>query len=356
MPVKVPAGWQCLDDKYGDGVVCDCGCGVLDPDCENDNAESCDTCFQAGSCANWLCPSNLVPDDNTRCEMPDAWLCSDRYYGDGLCDCGCEVIDIDCENETAAVCDRCPILGCGRDFCATLDPDDNRLCMSAPSGWTCNPRLYRDGEQCDCGCGYRDPDCGFDRDDCESCNGEGSCSGLPCPGMINPDAIQACIKPPAPDGWLCNESAYGDGRVCNCGCGVKDADCRANDLALCDACRCSEGRCQETLEPTDATQCAWTCGPALYRDGGCHCDCGITDPDCVGSEEECLNAPAEWTCLDEVYADGVCDCGCGARDPDCSSSDKSACDFCDAEGSCSNLICADPNSTIQPTDNASCSG
>ena len=39
--------------------------------------------------------------------VPAAWTCDDDYFGDGLCDCGCGVLDSDCENATVAVCDYC---------------------------------------------------------------------------------------------------------------------------------------------------------------------------------------------------------------------------------------------------------
>jgi hypothetical protein len=57
-PVDAPAGWVCAPGKIGDGL-CDCGCGVLDPDCGaaegcetlGCRAPECDTCFENGRSA-----------------------------------------------------------------------------------------------------------------------------------------------------------------------------------------------------------------------------------------------------------------------------------------------------------------
>lgn len=384
-PGKVPREWTCSSDKYGDGTSCDCGCGVSDPDCEDTRVESCDNCFQSGSCASWLCPSNVVADDNSQCTLPEEWACSPVYFGDGFCDCGCGVVDIDCESARAESCDRCPVLGCGRDACSNVDRNDNALCTSPPTAWTCNPRLYRDGMQCNCGCGYRDPDCSRDITDCDTCNDDGSCSGLACPGAIDPTKLEACIKLPAPDGWTCEEYQYGGNRQCDCGCGVQDADCRSNEISQCENCACNPERCPESLNPDDPTRCepapsGWICDSERYLDGICHCGCGVRDGDCDGVEayycEVCLGCadglcnridptdssrcdfalPEGWTCARDVYNDEVCDCGCGEPDPDCPSLNKSACDFCNGEGSCASLPCADSANTILPTDNTSCSG
>jgi len=64
----VPPEWTCDPSYYGDGEDCDCGCGALDPDCEDATVESCDYCGEDGACdagdescstidptQNWLC-------------------------------------------------------------------------------------------------------------------------------------------------------------------------------------------------------------------------------------------------------------------------------------------------------------
>jgi hypothetical protein len=66
-------GWTCDPQYYDTGLAddCDCGCGIIDPDCPNSQAASCDYC-DAGSCANdgttFGCDIPLlVPNDNAVC-------------------------------------------------------------------------------------------------------------------------------------------------------------------------------------------------------------------------------------------------------------------------------------------------
>jgi hypothetical protein len=98
------------------------------------------------------------------------------------------------------------------------------------------------------------------------------------------------------------------------------------------------------------------CFDHIYCDvcGGCaHGRCERIDPmNNVGCNFE---VPADWTCSPGVYEDDVCDCGCGVRDSDCLSENKSDCDACDGEGSCSDVACSSSASTILPNDNSSCS-
>jgi hypothetical protein len=380
------AGWTCAATRYHDGESCDCGCGVVDPDCQDETAASCDNCRQLGSCAAGSCPSSVMPDDNSRCGTPEGWLCGSLYYGDGFCDCGCGVLDIDCESQQGDACLSCPLLGCARNLCATIDPDDNTLCTAPPLTWKCNERFYRDGVRCDCGCGFPDPDCTSNElSACDACNGEGSCSGQPCPGLIDPEAIHACVQPYPPSEWRCGPDQYGSGQSCDCGCGAPDPDCRSSDAGSCDSCACNSNRCPESVDPNDTTQCApappgWTCPEFWFSNGLCECGCGVLDVDCAGAEADycqicdqgcahghcerirakdntrcSFEVPSAWTCSEAVYWDDVCDCGCGALDADCSSLAKSSCDLCNSDGSCSSVACKDAASTILPDDNTRCS-
>lgn len=57
-------------------------------------------------------------------------------------------------------------------------------------------------------------------------------------------------------------------------------------------------------------------------------------------EPETGGTPSTWTCSPDFYGTGDgCDCGCGAVDPDCASSARSACQYCNDPGSCSNVSC-----------------
>lgn len=144
-----------------------------------------------------------------------------------------------------------------------------------------------------------------------------------------------------PQGWLCRDNLWSDG-VCDCGCGVFDADCRSGPS--CTEPGCTESACEACFDPRglwmpcDAP--VWSCNAAELNDpnGFCDCGCGAPDPDCRGqgcTAASCRAAacdrchddtntvigcevPIEWQCDPGMYggSDG-CDCGCGFPDPDC---------------------------------------
>lgn len=65
-----PEEWTCADEHFGRGDGCDCGCGLLDPDCASATSSSCQVCDLDGSCAtqcgeiseesNWECQTGGV--------------------------------------------------------------------------------------------------------------------------------------------------------------------------------------------------------------------------------------------------------------------------------------------------------
>lgn len=62
-----------------------------------------------------------------------------------------------------------------------------------PREWTCEPAFYAGDDGCDCGCGVVDPDCDPPEiDSCEYCDEPGSCSTDECPGTIDPADIGTC--------------------------------------------------------------------------------------------------------------------------------------------------------------------
>jgi hypothetical protein len=384
-----PAGWACDWHNYADGTTCDCGCGIHDPDCADDTVASCEHCGERGSCAGGSCPSSIDPTDNTQCAVPKGWLCSAYNYGDGGCDCGCGVVDIDCKDATAASCDGCPWNSCSPYGClngnGTIMPTNNALCTTPPPSWTCPARLYNDGSGCDCGCGFPDPDCStFELSQCVRCDDPGSCSSEACPGFVDPDNIALCTHPDPPASWTCDAFYYWQDGVCNCGCGAPDPDCRGTTTDVCQQCPlCGNVVCPNNIDPSDITKCkpapaGWTCNAARYGDGTCDCGCGAMDLDCpAGDTSYCYSCPDEgctggdckrlktgdvtsckfdipstWKCTRGFYGDGICDCGCGVIDRDCSSANESACVACNDPGSCSTAKCP---GTISATDNTSCS-
>ncbi len=136
-----PPEWTCNPIFYGRTDGCDCGCAVLDPDCEG-------TGF--GACQYHFCvegddedPSGTDPTDPTQCLGPGVpgWTCNDDYFGDGDCDCGCHYPDPDCP--APAKLQDCLYQGCEPDMYMDLsyvDPDDVLLCLAEDpffaAGWT----------------------------------------------------------------------------------------------------------------------------------------------------------------------------------------------------------------------------
>ena len=84
------AAWTCDARHYGSGDGCDCGCGMVDPDCAAAGA----TPVAHGGCAG---VADAACDAHGRCVSLTAWTCSPLAYGDGRCDCGCGALnDSDC--------------------------------------------------------------------------------------------------------------------------------------------------------------------------------------------------------------------------------------------------------------------
>jgi len=382
-----PTGWFCSFIAYGDGT-CDCGCGIPDSDCDENEVVFCDRCNAFGSCAGTICPGRIDPDDPANCvPVPVGWRCQNRNYMDGTtCDCGCGQPDPDCADETVSSCETCNVSGsCAYTGCpGTIDPDDNANCIPIPDEWYCQSYMYGNFF-CDCGCGALDIDCdGTGVEFCETC--WAGCDDEDCPGHINPVDNTSCIGPPRT--WTCQDRFYEDGSLCHCGCGAIDPDCDTEELASCDRCNvegsCSMQGCPGTINPNSIDQCyqpdpppGWTCYPSYYADGyQCDCGCGVMDLDCRTDDiaecdacnnchpawycslsvdpndtTQCLPPPAGWTCPDQYYGDGWCHCGCGATDLDCPSTSVGYCSYCPEEG-CSRPDCRD----IISNDNAHCVG
>ena len=93
-PPPEPAVWTCSETYFGTGDGCDCGCGIVDTDCAagadvctepSCGAPDCEWCYDADgnevSCAG---------------PAPLAWTCDPSAWGDQVCDCGCGVADPEC--------------------------------------------------------------------------------------------------------------------------------------------------------------------------------------------------------------------------------------------------------------------
>jgi hypothetical protein len=164
----VPVEWTCTLHWYGDGSDCDCGCGIIDPDCLDATVGSCDFCTTPGSCSAISCPGEIDPDNNAVCAST----------------CGDDIV------EGGEECDGSDNSACPGEYCVGCQ------CSGVPVEWTCNPNYYGAGDGCDCGCGIIDPDC-LDATvgSCQFCNVQGSCSSSSCPGEIDPDNNAVCVSP-----------------------------------------------------------------------------------------------------------------------------------------------------------------
>ncbi|MFO0747168.1 MAG: hypothetical protein U1F43_16115 [Myxococcota bacterium] len=382
--VVVPDGWTCNDAWYADGS-CDCGCGIQDFDCAaSDDVTECAFCSDCAGTGD--CTARVDDADTTQClnAVPTDWTCSPAFYGDGSCDCGCGVQDLDCaDTTTVAACEYCE--GCGvtaGDSCdGSVEPSDTTACVAGavPSGWTCDATWYGDGD-CDCGCGVQDFDCSgtSDASECDYCIACPSNGSVDCADRVDGGDTTQCA---VPGGWTCDPAWFGDGD-CDCGCGAQDQDCGstsdATECDFCTACGAAAGdSCGDFVDAGDTTLCAgtlpdgWSCSPSYYGDGDCDCGCGAQDSDCAATDDvtqcdfcdacpaglssACADivdngdttlcadaAPDGWACDPAWYSDGDCDCGCGVQDADCATTDDATeCAFCTVCGAASTDSCVD---------------
>jgi hypothetical protein len=126
-----PVEWLCYPEYYGTGDGCDCGCGVIDPDCSSPYSGECYVCGEDGACSSDC--AGIDPEDNSQCGGTLAWACSTALYGDGSCDCGCGVVDVDCASSLPDVCVSCgdaDSCNTTKANCDELDPLDNSKCVS----------------------------------------------------------------------------------------------------------------------------------------------------------------------------------------------------------------------------------
>ena len=126
-----PAAWDCNASYYDTNDGCDCGCGVIDPDCDSGSVAACG--FE------WCDSGDPAPTNNWQCEddapsagggTPTTWTCNPNYYdtNDG-CDCGCGAVDPDCASSSASSCryEHC-------DSDEQVVAANNALCSSSGGG------------------------------------------------------------------------------------------------------------------------------------------------------------------------------------------------------------------------------
>ncbi|MEW5848081.1 MAG: hypothetical protein AB2A00_04675 [Myxococcota bacterium] len=172
------------------------------------------------------------------------WVCDAEYQGaDDGCDCGCGAPDPDCGGAgcTEPGCDASGCEACWGPGASEIECAGGSTSSGGPEGWTCDPAYYGD-EECDCGCGVADSDCGG-----AGCTMPGACADTACAYCYDANGDDVSCVPPPP-GWTCDGLFYGDGGSCDCGCGIADTDCTAGGCtepgcrdAACDACYDAQG-------------------------------------------------------------------------------------------------------------------
>ncbi|MGC4120806.1 MAG: lamin tail domain-containing protein [Myxococcales bacterium] len=157
------SGKTCLTQGFASGTLkCNATCKfdtsscVAAPTCGNatlDSGEECDgsnlngkSCASLGYAGGSLTCSSGCKLIKSACTVPDGWTCTATYFGDGSCDCGCGIKDLDCANATLAACKWCDDPGsCNTADCpGTIDPTDNSKCVNP-----CGNGAIDSGEQCD---------------------------------------------------------------------------------------------------------------------------------------------------------------------------------------------------------------
>jgi len=269
----VPNGWFCNPADYDSGDGCHCGCGLWDPDCNNDPQPAINCSFDEQCSFDGECVGDVTP----------GWFCDLELYGtnDG-CDCECGAWDPDCDNPDEQV------FNCsGSQICVqpgVCSGDGN------PDGWFCDPFYYGTSDGCDCECGAWDPDC----DD----------PGQPILGCAGNDI---CVQPGvcAPDGgdvWMCAPELYAAGNGCDCMCGIYDPDCDDPAQAIFN-CAVDEACVEPGVCSSGGLPPGWVCPPEYYgTSDGCDCLCGALDLDCNNPNQPVLGCQGNQTCIDP----GIC--------------------------------------------------
>ena len=360
MLVSAPLEWRCWPDLYQDGYSCDCGCGVVDPDCRFDEP---DALLDFAACTTNYCGADQVPLQGA------PGLCAPNTCGDGFVSKGESCDDGDgegCDDQCLFVTPgyRCSALGggCSQPVCGdrTVDRDRGESCddgnddagdgcdqCAAEVGWVC--RLF--GACTPTFCGDQLIEFDWDTQTGENCEDFNNVAGDGCD--------EHCRSEP---GWICNWEGCrpvvcGDGIVARGDFGSGET-CDDRNTEPGDGC---DGQCQ--IEPgwycDDFSGCIEVrCGDLTISPGEM-CDDGNTD-DGDGCGSFCQTEPG-WTCR---YTPGACtrvECGNGLIESDDTGSYFEQCDdanvadgdgcsaFCQREpgyacfddGTCRLIVCGD---------------
>ena len=281
------AGWTCPQQYYDANDGCDCGCGVIDPDCTDATAGSCAYCDDVGSCNGGVAcgdPASIInASDNASCGAPTCG--NDLAEGGEVCD-GTDLRGDDCVSLGYAsgtlACTSCALdtSGCTPATCGNGTAEGFEWCDGSDlQGIACADIIYFDGGTLGC-----DNNCNFDTSGCtaptcgddtvtggEYCDGTdlGVLDGASCADMGFSGGDWSCTGcqydltgcTGGTPGWTCPEAYYGDGD-CDCGCGIIDSDCADPSVFACDYCNgfgscapLSNQDCPGSIDPNDNSQC-----------------------------------------------------------------------------------------------------
>ncbi|MDY0000478.1 MAG: hypothetical protein RBU30_04200, partial [Polyangia bacterium] len=225
----------------------------------NLNGQSCTTIGQGFTGGNLACGSTCASWNTSGCTGGGSWTCDPSYYGGGDgCDCGCGVVDPDCAGSSSSVCEYCNEYGScdeeGTD-CSNIDPANNALCITVQCGngvaqgaEVCDGADYK-GETCESqgfitgslacsvtcdalvttGCSGT-PVCGNGViEGLETCDGSSNLGGQTCTSLGYSGGTLGCglgcsLTTFGCNGWTCDPTFDGDGYG-DCGCGLVDSDC-----------------------------------------------------------------------------------------------------------------------------------
>ncbi len=358
--VCLPDKWTCLKTFFGDGAVCDCGCGAPDSDCAGAKlplagCAKLEKCDKTGKCV---------------AKAPSGWTCApEAYDAFDACDCGCGVPDPDCKYSSFTV------VGCvglnpaceATGTCATCVPDcTGKKCGNDGCGGSCGGCASKT-EMCTAGkclnpCKPTALVCQTNTCGPDGCGGScGACKkGLKCQAgscaqitpKYNAASCQGHCGSTAPAGCYCTSSCKAKGSCCpdfasTCQC---TPQCKGKDCGS-DGCGGSCGECGKTNPYCNAqfkcdAKCVPQCGGKSCGPDGCGGTCGSCAAGSKCSKiSKCV--PSGWTCSPLLYGDKKgCDCGCGAADSDCSVKDATtigcpaSSTACTAKGVCDVKFCA----------------
>jgi hypothetical protein len=339
-----PSAWNCAPERFYEllnadlkpNATCDCGCGIIDPDCGyqlpscseqawnpeyvhmecegvTESTEEYFCRLESGRC--FKLPSGLQNGKTDWTCIPDVFNeLSDDLTSLNDCDCNCGGLDADCARSTF-----------NDIYCSDqLDESGAPIAIPYGTGYSCslNPRTGS------AFCIHEDDE--VDRNAVvfgsnSSSNGAGS-DVLVCPQLpsLAPHEIAngySWSEPP--EEWIClpekfwelQNYALKDGATCDCGCGVIDPDC-GYQLPSCS---------EQAWKPRYVHLVCELDGDEMPVD---QYFCRLESGTCFELPIGLRNGRTDWTCIPDVYnelSDSLtslndCDCNCGGLDEDCAKS------------------------------------